>query len=100
MNSQPKSNNPRKTRSEWMSLVTDAEQSSLPAATFCEQQGLPYKSFMKWRSTFRSEKNQTKKQFLEITPKNSTSSPAVSSQNWDVELVLGCNVVLRIRQST
>jgi len=100
MDTQPKPYNPRKTREEWKQLVSDAEQSSVSAVTFCEQQGLSYQSFMKWRSTFRSEENQSRKQFLEITPENIKPSSASSSQSWDIELVLGGDVVLRIMQAT
>ena len=100
MDIQPKSYSPRKTREEWQRLVADSEQSKLPAVTFCEQQGVSYQSFMKWRSTFRSEASQTKTPFLEITPESGASSPADCSQGWDIELALGGNVVLRIRQVT
>jgi len=100
MDIQSKSYGPRKTREEWMRLVADAEQSSVPTVTYCEQQGLSYQSFMKWRSTFRSEESQSKKQFLEITPNNIKSSLAPNSQGWDIELALGDDVVLRIRQAT
>jgi hypothetical protein len=98
MDAQPKLYSARKTREEWKHLVADAEQSSIPAVTYCEQQGLSYQSFMKWRSTFRSEENQSKKQFLEITPNKIKSSPEPCSQGWDVELALGGDIVLRIRR--
>lgn len=98
MDSQQKTYSPRKTKEEWRRLIASAEQSSLPAITYCEQQGLSYQSFMKWRSTFKSEENQSKKQFLEITPNNIASSSAPHSQGWDIELALGGDVVLRIRQ--
>jgi len=100
MDTQQKAYSPRKTKEEWKRLVADAEKSSLPAATYCEQHRLSYQSFMKWRSTFRSEENSSKKQFLEITPNNIKSSPSPCSQSWDIELVLGDDVVLRIRQAT
>ena len=100
MNIKGKPYNPRKTREQWKQLITEAEQSSQPTMTFCEEHAISYQSFMKWRSTFRAEEKQTINRFLDITPTQNNSPISSCSQAWDIELALGDDVVLRIRNTT
>ena len=42
-------------RAFWQDQITQFKRNTLPAAQFCREQGLPYKSFMNWRKRLSSE---------------------------------------------
>jgi len=59
---QPPSIKIRRTRQQWRTIVTEFEHSGLGMRTFCEQHGLAYSSFAKWRSLLKRENNDPKTQ--------------------------------------
>ena len=97
--SQPKI---RRSRAQWQSILDEFDKSGLSMSAFCEQQGLPLSSFFKWRSILKGKPKKTEQVqpaplFVEISP---TQEAHPSSQpDWDMELILGNGVILRMRQS-
>ncbi len=40
---------PRKTKAQWQAILAAFHQSNLSASTYCQEQGLAYGTFAKWR---------------------------------------------------
>ena len=92
---------------EWQQIMDDYSHSSLNQKAFCEQKGLAMSTFSKWRKQLglvntHSEVNTTTdfKPLLPISPVP-VAATAVENNNhhddWDVELVLGAGMILRLR---
>ncbi len=97
MKAQASPRQPRRSKEEWRQLINQFEQTELSDTEFCQQQNIPYQSFAKWRSTLRSKHAATLSPFIEITPDPSLRQ-TVGSSDWAIELVIGHQLILRIRQ--
>lgn len=87
---------PRKTRSQWQVIITEFNQSHLPARIFCSDHDLAYGTFAKWRQRFAKptqEKTVTGSLIELIQP----ASPKPEAEYWQVELELGNGMTLRLR---
>ncbi len=68
----------RRSRNEWIDLVSQQSLSSLSASQFCQQQEITYSSFMNWKKKLsgtapktHSATDHTGASFIEITPETS-----------------------------
>lgn len=76
----------------WRQLIGDWSGSGLGQREFCNQRGVGYSTFCKWKKRILSESPSPVSELIEIMP----SSERVSG--WDVELELGAGVILRFRR--
>lgn len=96
----------RKHRSaeQWQHLIDQQKGSGLPVSDFCNQHGVGYASFCKWRKRLSDQSindnvrpEVEKANFLDLSALmgNSTSSTA----QWNIVLSLGNGVELRLSQN-
>jgi hypothetical protein len=89
-----------RTRSQWQALLDEFNGSGLTKVAFCKQYGVSTSSLNRWQRIL--EKKSGSADFIDVTePLFSapiTSSPTGEGDDaWQVELVLGAGVVLRLR---
>jgi len=93
----------RKSILQWQALVADCARSGLSAIAFCNQRRLSYVSFIHWRVKLKRQESaealpDAKSPFVEISPSSSVHPlPEQKTTAWDVELILGAGMVLRLR---
>lgn len=87
---------PRKTRSQWQAIITEFNQSHLPARIFCSDHDLAYGTFAKWRQRFAqpTQEKPVKGSLIELIQPSSRKPEA---EYWQVELELGNGMTLRLR---
>ena len=87
---------PRKTRSQWQAIITEFNQSHLPARIFCSDHDLAYGTFAKWRQRFAkpTQEKTVKGSLIELIQPASRKPEA---EYWQVELELGNGMTLRLR---
>lgn len=100
----PQQSRPKKrtnrSRRQWQSLLDDFHRSGLTKVAFCKQHGVATSSLNRWQRMLESQAESS--DFIDVTEPLSrapaTPSPRRDPDNaWQVELVLGIDVVLRIR---
>jgi hypothetical protein len=69
------------------------EESGLGQRQFCQEHGLGYSTFGKWKKRLSNPAHIPEADLIEITP-----TEPVSPSHWDVELTLGSGMVLRVRR--
>lgn len=74
---------------QWRKIISAYKQSGLNQETFCAQKGIAKSSFYRWHSRLGGA-TPAAEEFVEVK---------VPVCAWDIELDLGCNVVLRMRRS-
>ena len=92
----------RRSDEEWQNFIHQYEQSGQTQAAFCDGQSLALSTFSRWRQRLRAMSASPpvrceETAFVEL----STLDEAVTappSAVWDVELQLGTDIVLRLRQ--
>ena len=87
---------PRKTRSQWLGIITEFNQSHSPARVFCEDHDLAYGTFAKWRHRF-AKNTQKKTEPSGLIELIQPASPQPEPEYWQVELELGNGMTLRLR---
>lgn len=87
----------RRSRQQWQQIVEQFEHMDVSVSAFCRQYSLAYQSFLKWRTLFQNEIKQPAAGFVEIVPEPANDISA-NPGGWVVELSLGNNIVLRIKQ--
>jgi len=87
----------RRTEAQWQDIMLAFDESGLTQEAFCIQQSLAPSTFYKWRQRLAGKKryDQALPEFVELT----STTQAVNSSHWDIELSLSSTIVLRIRQS-
>jgi len=86
---------------EWRKLCARFEQSGQTMEQFCAQQGLALSTFSRWRQKLRTDCRETAQGspesiFVELSRDD---APCAVVSPWDVELQLGKDMFLRLRQS-
>jgi len=86
---------PRKSHAQWQQILSDFNQTDLPANVYCKEHNLAYGTFAKWRQRLtRHEQATDRRSLVElIAPTSSSSKP----EQWQVELELGNGMTLRLR---
>lgn len=88
-----------RSRSQWKSLLDDFHRSGLTKVAFCQQYGVATSSLNRWQKILAQKSGGD---FIDVTEPLSVAPAALPSTRecddaWQVELVLGNNIVLRIR---
>lgn len=91
---------------QWQQIMENYSRSGLNQKAFCKQEGLAMSTFSKWRKQLglintRPEVEGTAdfKPLLPVSPPSVTATVADTSDrgDWDMELVLGAGITLRLR---
>jgi len=83
----------------WQSHLDNWQQGSLTQRQYCQQNNLGLSTFQKWKKKLYPSlvsSKQLSEPFIEI-PAHSLEPQPVTQ--WDIELELGNNITLRLRQS-
>ena len=101
---QPKVQQPpqriRRSPKQWQGMVDQFETSGLTQRAFCQQAGIAYGTFSRWRRRLMTTDVPPPcpvpeaDLFVELS---ADATPPVASPSWDVELQLGQDVFLRLR---
>jgi len=93
MNDQEKPRKKRRSADEWRSLLAEQAQSGSSIRAFCAERGIGYSTFSKRKSRSASEAHTgtADSHFVELAPLQS-----LSNAQWDIELALGDDIVLRL----
>lgn len=93
MISQHKPRAKRRTPAVWRALFAEQARSGLPAKAFCAHRGIGYSTFARWKSALSGAQQAASQAipFIELSPPRSSSNA-----QWDIELTLGDDVVLRL----
>lgn len=90
-----------RSESEWRSIVNEYKTSALTQKTFCEQHGIAISGFHHWRKRFsEASPSSATGQFIEISPQEAKPTfiqHESQKTQWDVELELAQNIIVRIR---
>ena len=89
----------RRSAAQWQALLEAYERSGLSQRTFCQQQGLAYSSFVRWRQQlagYAPEPVGAQDLFVELA--SSVVTGHGQEPAWDVELQLAEGMVLRLRR--
>jgi len=92
---QPATKSGRKSREEWLSLMSAYESGDLSQREFCREQGVAYSTFGYWRKQLRSPADRLEPEsepLLELSPFS-----MAGSVDWRMELELGPGIFLRVR---
>lgn len=90
----------RRSPEQWQAIVDQFEASGLTRRAFCQQAGIAYGTFSRWRGRLmatdvrRQPTTPDADLFVELS--GSDALPT-ASPSWDVELQLGVDVFLRLR---
>ena len=93
----------RRSRKQWRAIVDQFEASGLSQRAFCEQAGISYGTFARWRRRLmiadvpQPITNTEGDLFVELSEGAAESGTPPS---WDVELQLGHGVFLRLRHQS
>lgn len=90
-----KSRSRRRTVEEWTQLMMAYEESGLDQRQFCQQHGLGYSTFGKWKKRLSAATHRPESDLIELMP---TETETETSLLWEVELTLGSGMVLRVRR--
>lgn len=91
---------PRKTRAEWQKLVNDFATAGQSVTDFCKSRQVSYPSFSKWRATLQAGAEKVpvpSLDFLELSAPRPTTNVSLPD-HYEIELVLGDQIILRIRR--
>lgn len=92
---------PRKTRAEWQKLVNDFATAGQSVTDFCKSRQVSYPSFSKWRAALQEGAKKvpaSSPNFLELSAPRPTTNVSLP-EHYEIELVLGDQVILRIRRA-
>ena len=92
-----------RTPEQWQTLIEQQAKSGLSVSKFCQQQGLAYSSFCKWRKRLSEQPAQTPvdsepTNFLDLS--SLVASPSSSRPGWNIVLSLGQGIELRLSQNS
>jgi len=93
----------RRNTEQWQDIIHRFEQSGQTRDAFCAEQSLALSTFSRWRHRLRAlsalpPRSNEAISFVEL-PAAGDAMVAPSSIDWDVELQLGVDIVLRLRRS-
>jgi putative transposase len=92
---------PRRSRDQWQEIIHNQAQSGLSVQDFCEQNGIGYASFHKWRNRFSakadislSASDNTGPGFIDLSNLSDSQQPG-----WHIVLKLGNGMELQLTRS-
>jgi len=91
----------RRSKDEWRQIFARFERSDQTIEQFYAQQGLALSTFSRWRQRLRTDcreavQGSPEAVFVELSRGD---APCAVTSPWDVELQLGNDIFLRLRQS-
>lgn len=91
----------RRRADQWRALLRRFEQSGQTREQFCAEQGLALSTFSRWRGKMRRETRADAgdREEAVFVALSSDEAQASDRSGWDVELQLGSDVFLRLRQA-
>lgn len=91
----------RRRADQWRTLLRRFEQSGQTREQFCAEQGLALSSFSRWRGKMRRQTQDHAGVCEEavFVALSSEEAGASGQSGWEVELQLGSDVVVRLRQT-
>ena len=97
----------RRTASQWQQLCNAYDGSSLTRKLFCQKHSLALSTFDYWRHKLKKQKagvDELDPIFVELTDCGDNCDPveshhSASSSPWAIELQLGDNIILRLRDA-
>lgn len=89
-------NRPYRSRSEWQDLLNEFASLDVSAQQFCNERGLGYASFIRWRKLLSSRTNKPAASFVDLSSLAAPASDAGST--WNITLDLGDGVVLQLER--
>ena len=97
--------NKRRSRTEWQALIEEPAVSGLTQKSFCGQRGIPLVTFGYWKRKFRAESSYMPTDFDTGTVSPSLADwielptqGSATDEGWEIELELGNDLCLRLRQ--
>ncbi len=91
----------RRSAAQWREILQRFEHSGQTQPAFCAAEGLALSTFSLWRRKLNSSRgmipNNDAAMFVAL-PDSDIPGPSLSTIQWDVELQLGADVVLRLRR--
>ncbi len=93
----------RRNTEQWQDIIHRFEQSGQTRDAFCAEHALALSTFSRWRQRLRALSaspplSREAVSFVELSAAEDAMD-APSSVDWDVELQLGADIVLRLRRS-
>ena len=90
---------PRRSREQWQEIVHNQTQSGLSVQDFCQQNGIGYASFHKWRNRFSakasiSPSGNAGPGFIDLSNLSDAQQPG-----WHITLKLGDGMELQLTRS-
>lgn len=86
---------PRRSREEWQVLVANFNAADGDLQTYCDRAGITTNRFHIWQHRFQQSA------FVELPVVDTTASMTDTlsdTHRWDIELILGHNIILRMRR--
>ena len=84
-----------RSEADWQKIIDQQADSNLPVSTFCEQQGIRYQSFYRWRKRLEVSATPEAVNMIDIT-----SVVAIDpSVRWHIELDLGDGIKFNLKQA-
>ncbi len=91
----------RRSAEQWREILQRFEHSGQTQPAFCAAEGLALSTFTLWRRKLNSSRgmipNNDAAMFVAL-PDSNIPGPSLATTQWDVELQLGADVVLRLRR--
>ena len=89
---------PRRSRSQWRTVIEEFARSGLSTKQFCAQHELRYGSFMKWRAHFSDATPASSEvDFIELSADAiGVNTPPPRSERCCIELQVGHTVTVRV----
>lgn len=95
---QPKAKRTYRTATQWAKIVEEYESSDMTQEAFCKQRGIASSGLYQWRNKLNEQQKRSSVADIEKSALiNMTPDMTQQSANWDVELQLTPETVLRFR---
>ena len=88
----------RRSAEQWQEILQRFEHSGQTQPAFCAAEGLALSTFSLWRRKLNSSRGMIPNNDAAMFVALPDSNIPVSTTQWDVELQLGADVVLRLRR--
>ena len=89
---------PRRSRSQWQALIDEFDSVQCSAKQFCDQRDIAYSSFLKWKQRLHAPAVGHKAPEAAFIDLGALTSAQPDSNRWQIELILGEGIVLRLER--
>lgn len=102
MSIEPSTRYQRRTSEQWQNIIEQFQETDLSGVKYCEQYGVPYASFCKWRKKLSSpltQESRSTSDFIDLGLLSQQAIQSEHSQPWHIVLKLGNGVELCLTQN-